>query len=260
MSARQPCRQLIGHTKLFVESPSTVAVKVHTIVRRGRIGTARPVMLPLLVGGSPSEIRALAQKVLTVFAIDDSGSMYGSFGDPTGIRYAAAQSLVAMQRRSGGGLAGVVHWGTSCPEDLVTPLVDVRRNRHRLDRGLQIPETLGGNDMPAALRRVAEMLPRLGRHDIPLTFVITDGIESVSAETHAAVRALPKGSVHMLLVDCSNGCSEEMEQAWRTVDFGSFTRLPHFDTKAMAIALATVYAQSLGLSLDSTPTTPRRRK
>lgn len=165
-----------------------------------------------------------------------------------------------MQRRSGGGLAGVVHWGTSAPEEMVTPLVDVRRGRRLLDRGLQIPETLGGNDMPAALRRVDEMLPPLGRNDVPLAFVITDGIESVTAETHAAVAALPKRSVHMLLVDCSNGCSEEMEQAWRTVAFGSFTRLPHFDTKAMAMVLATVYAQSLGLSLDSTPTTPRRRK
>jgi hypothetical protein len=36
--------------------------------------------------------------------VDETGSMYGSFGDPTGIRYAAAQSLVAMQRRSGGGV------------------------------------------------------------------------------------------------------------------------------------------------------------
>lgn len=258
MSTSGPCRQLIGRANVVVGSPNGVAVKVKTVVRRGRISTARPVVLPPLVGGTPSEISDLAQQVLAVFAIDDSGSMYGLFGDPTGIRYAAAQSLVAMQRRSGGGLAGVAHWGTSCPEEMVTPLVDVRRNRRQLDHGLQIPETLGGNDMPAALRRVAEMLPRLGRNDIPLTFVITDGIESVTAETHAAVAALPKRSVHMLLIDCSNGCSEEMEQAWRTVAFGSFTRLPHFDTKAMAMALATVYAESLGLSLASTPT--RRRK
>jgi hypothetical protein len=218
------------------------------------------VVLPPLVGGSSREIHELAQKVLAVFAIDDSGSMYGSFGDPTGIRYAAAQSLVAMQRRSGGGLAGVVHWGTSAPEDMVTPLVDVRRKRRLLDQGLQIPETLGGNDMPAALRRVAEILPRLSKNDVPLVFVITDGIESVSAETHAAVSALPKGSVHMLLVDCSNGCTEEMERDWLTVAFGSFTRLPHFDTKAMAMALATVYAESIGLSLDSSPAISRRRK
>ena len=256
MSARQPCRQLIGHTNAFGISPSAVTVKVNTVIQPA----ARPVVLPPLVGASPREIRELAQKVLAVFATDDSGSMYGSFGDPTGIRYAAARSLVAMQRRSGGGLAGVVHWGTSAPEEMVTPLVDVRRKRRLLDRGLQIPKTLGGNDLPAALRRVAEMLPPLDRNDIPLVFVITDGIEDVTAETHAAVAALPKGSVHMLLVDCSNGCSEEMEQAWRTVAFGSFTRLPHFDTKAMAMALATAYAQSLGLSLASTVTTPRRRR
>ena len=143
---------------------------------------------------------------------------------------------------------------------MVTPLVDVRRNRRLLDRGLTIPKTLAGNDMPAALRRVAEVLPPLGPNDIPLVFVITDGIENVTAELHAAVAALPQGAVHMLLIDCWNGCSEEMEQAWRTVAFGSFTRLPHFDTMAMAMALATVYAQSLGLSLGSAPTPRRKRK
>jgi hypothetical protein len=256
MSTRQPCRQLIGHTNAFGTSASAVTVKVNTVIQPA----ARPVVLPPLVGASPREVRLLAQKVRAAFAMDDSGSMYGSYGDPTGIRYAAAQSLVAMQRRSGGGLAGVVHWGTSAPEEMVTPLVDVRRKRRLLNQGLRIPETLGGNDMPAALWRVAEMLPPLGRNDVPIVFVITDGIEDVTPETHAAVAACPKGSVHLLLVDCSNGCSEEMEKVWRTVAFGSFTRLPHFDTKAMAMALATVYAQSLGLSLASTFATPKRRR
>jgi len=250
-------RQLIGRTNIAPSASAVNEVKVDVFDQTSH--TARPVALPALVGGSPREIRELAQNVRTVFAIDDSGSMYGLFGDPTGIRYAAAQSLVAMQRRSGGGLAGVVHWGTWAPYDMVTPLVDVRRNRRLLNRGLTIPETLGGNDMPAALRRVAEVLPPLGRNDVPLVFVITDGIEDVTAEMHAAVAALPQGTVHMLLIDCWNGCSEEMERAWRTVAFGSFTRLPHFDTKAMAMALAAVYAQSLGLSMGSTPTVRRRK-
>lgn len=260
MSVRQPCRVLIGTTNVGVESPGVVAVRVDTAPRSRRSSTARPVVLPPLVGGSQREIRTQAQKVLAVFATDDSGSMYGSFGDPTGIRYAAARSLVAMQRRSGGGLTSVVHWGTQAPEELVTPLVDVQRKRRLLDRGLTIPENLGGNDMPAALRRAADMLLPVSRDAVPLVFVITDGMESVTADTHAAVAALPKRCVHLFLVDCSNGCSEEMEHAWRTVAFGSFTRLPHFDTQAMAMALATVYAQSLGLSLDSAATTLRRRK
>jgi hypothetical protein len=260
MSARQPCRVLIGTTNVGVDSPSTVTVKVDAIARPPRTRPARPVVLPPLVGGSPREICEQAQKVLAAFVIDDSGSMYGSFGDPAGIRYAAARSLVAMQRRSGGGLAGVVHWGTSAPDDMVTPLIDVRRKRRLLDRGLTIPETLGGNNMPKALRRAAEMLRPVSSTDVPLVFVITDGMERVTAETHAAIAALPKGCVHLLLVDCSTGCSGEMEQAWRTVAFGSLTRLPHFDTEAMAMALATVYAQSLGLSIDSAPTALRRRK
>jgi hypothetical protein len=258
MSASRPCRQLIGQTTAAIGGHRSQAFAVNVIVRRQRGRTARPVVLPPLAGGSTQEIQALAQRVLAIFAIDASGSVYGPFGDPTGIRYAAAKSLVALQRRSGGGMAGVVHWGTSAPEELVTPLVDVRRKRRLLDQGLQIPETLGGNDMPAALRRVAEILPTLRRDDIPLTFVITDGIEDVSPDTHAAVAALPRASVHLLLVDCSNGCSEEMEQAWHTVAFGSFTRLPHFDTASMAMTLAGVYAESLGLSLAAHPTTARR--
>lgn len=259
MSTGRACRVLTGTTTVGIGSPDTVAVKVIT-PSRPRVNAAPSVVLPPLAGGSAAEICQHVRNVLAIFAIDDSGSMYGPFGDPTGIRYAAARSLVAMQRRSGGGLAGVVHWGTSAPEELVTPLVDVRRKRRLLDQGLTIPETLGGNDMLAALQRVAEMLPPLSKSDVPLVFVITDGIESVTAETHAAVAALPKGSVHLLVIDCSSGCSEDMEQAWRTVAFGSVTRLPHFDTQAMAMALATVYAQSLGLSLASTSTTPRRRK
>lgn len=258
MSTRKDCRVLIGTSTVSVASPGAVTVKVDAASKPRLTSTARPVILPPLVGGSAEEIRAQVQKALAIFAIDDSGSMYGPFGDPTGIRYAAARSLVAMQRRSGGGLAGVVHWGTAAPEELVIPLVDVRRKPRLLDRGLTIPESLGGNDMPAALRRAAEMLLPAGRNDVPLVFVITDGIESVTAEIHAAVAALPRRSVHMLLVDCSNGCSEEMEKAWRAVAFGSFTRLPHFDTKAMAMALATVYAESLGLSLGTTSTKRRR--
>ena len=256
MSASRPCRQLIGQTTAAMGRHRSQAFAVNVIVGRQRSRTARPVVLPPLVGGSAEEIQALAQRAYTVFAIDDSGSMYGPFGDPTGIRYAAAQSLVALQRRSGGGMVGVVHWGTSAPEELVTPLADVRRNRRRLTQGLRIPETLGGNDMPAALRRVADLSP-VRQRDIPLTFVITDGIEDVSPDTHAAVAALPRASVHLLLVDCSNGCSEEMEQAWRTVAFGSFTRLSHFDTASMAMTLATVYSESLGLSLAAHPTTRR---
>ena len=104
MSTRQPYRQLIGRTNV---APSASAVnEVMLNVFDQTTQTARPVALPTLVGGSAREIRALALNVRAVFAIDDSGSMYGNFGDPTGIRYAAARSLVAMQRRSGGGLRG----------------------------------------------------------------------------------------------------------------------------------------------------------
>jgi hypothetical protein len=62
----------------------------------------------------------------------------------------------------------------------------------------------------------------------------------------------------MVLVDRSNSCSPEMEKAWGTVAFGSFTRLPDLDTTAMAMTLANVYANALGLSLSSnTPATKK---
>ena len=136
MTGLAACSQLHGSTSVGLRSPGVEAQRVEQVVMqrwRQQISAARPVILPRLVGAPPRQIRELAQNVLAAFAIDDSGSMYGSFGDPTGIRYAAAQSLVAMQRRSGGGLAGVVHWGTSAPEDMVTPLVDVCRKQRLLD-------------------------------------------------------------------------------------------------------------------------------
>lgn len=259
MTGRDRCCQLVGGADLFLASPGVAAQKVDPpLWQHPKKDAARPVRLPPLTGALPREIRQLAGRVKAVYATDDSGSMYGSFGDPTGVRYAAAQSLIELQRRTGGGEAGVVHWGSEAPEELVTPLIDVRRGRRQLDRALQIPTTLCGNDLPAALRRTDEVLAGLGQNDIPLVFVLTDGGEAVTAATHAAVSALPKRCVHMLLVDRSNCCDAAMEKAWATVAFGSFTRLPDLDTTAMAITLARIYANALGLSLAST--TPRTDK
>ncbi|WP_325329978.1 VWA domain-containing protein, partial [Mycobacterium sp.] len=222
MTASDRCRQLVGGSALFLASPGGAVTKVDPPTwQPPKKCAARPISLPSLAGALPNEVRQLAARVKAVYVADDSGSMYGSFGDPTGVRYAAAQSLVELQRRSGGGQASVVHWGSDAPEEMATPLVDVRRGRRQLDDALQIPPTLGGNDLPAALRRAMEVLSILGRSDIPLVFVLSDGIEFVTSEVHAAVAALPKNAVHMVLVDRSNGCSPDMEKDWAKVAFGS---------------------------------------
>ena len=57
---------------------------------------------PAAVFADDSDIFGANVQPNVMIFIDDSGSMYGLIGDRSGIRYAAAQSLVAMQRRSGG--------------------------------------------------------------------------------------------------------------------------------------------------------------
>jgi len=181
--------------------------------------------------------------------VDDSGSMYATWGDPDGRRYAAAQSLLGLMRRSGGGRAGVVHWGSSAPEAMLTGLTDLRRGRRALDGALTMPwMSLGGTDLPAALRRVAEHVREPSPAETLLVVPITDGIEDVRGETHLAVQALPPGCVHTVLVDRASQCDADMEAAWRSVAFGSFTRLRSFDTRTMAEQLASVLADALALS------------
>lgn len=261
MTIRGLCRQLGGTTNVELKSLGTVASKVPTIARsRPTKADAQPINLPPLTGKRKDEIARLARRTVTLYLPDDSGSMYGTFGDPTGIRYAAARSLDRLQRQSGGGLAGVVHWGTDAPMDMVTRPVDVKKCRRVIEKALVIPPSLGGNDLPAALRRAAEILPNNGDY-LPLIFVISDGIEDVTDETHEAVAGLPPSSVHLLLLDRSNWCSGEMEEAWRSVAFGSFTRLEHLDnTRTMAIELAQIYAKALGVSLADYPSKNRFRR
>jgi hypothetical protein len=210
---------------------------------------ARPVRLPAIVGASPEVIRKRVGRMLVFFVCDDSGSMYGSWGDPTGVRYAAALSLLRLMVRSGGGRAAVVHWGTESPPELALAPMPVKGGRRALKRNLVVPPTLGGNDLPLALRRALEMTPDLADDERVVYFVLTDGIEAVTSATHAAVEALAEDSVHMILVDRSNGCTPEMESTWKTVPFGSFTRLRSFETKPMARQLAETFAAAIDLEL-----------
>lgn len=217
---------------------------------RRRRPSAKPVRLRLphdLVGGETIELDF-------VFVPDDSGSMYGTWGDERGVRYAAALSVVDLMRRMGGGRAAVVHWGTEAPADQVLPLTDVRSGMRRLRQALQIPPTLGGNNFPAALRRAAEVLEGSDRQRLQLVFGVTDGIEYLSPEIHTALAQLPPESVHVLLVDRSGGCNEELEQQWRSLPLGSFTRLDVLDTTRMAWQIADVTAAAVGLSMPALTT------
>jgi hypothetical protein len=242
--------RLQGQVNLALEAPGPALSLSAAPVLPAAPRAARPVNLAPLTGGPPRVISSRVAKTTITFLIDDSGSMYGAWGDPTGIRYAAAESVLMLMRRHGGGRAGVIHWGSTVPPELALAPVDVRRDRKALRRALTIPQSLLGNDLPAALRAAASSVGSARQEEVSLVFVVTDGIEAVTTDTHAAVAALPEGAVHMVLVDRSNGCTPPMEAAWQAVAFGSFTRLQTFDTKAMAIQIAATFAHALELELE----------
>lgn len=214
---------------------------------------AKPVRLPSLQGASPETITQLVEALVILFLVDDSGSMYGTWGDGSGVRYAAARSLVDLVRRHAkDARAGVVHWGTDVGD--VLPPVPVRRGGRQLQHALRIPPSLGGNNLPAALARAAGLLPAAtAGSEVPLVFVLTDGCEPITPAMHAALGALPPGCVHIALVDRSNALDPFSEAAWRALPLGSFTRLD-LDTSGLATELGALLARALGLTLPTAPT------
>lgn len=162
-----------------------------------------------------------------------------------------------LMERSGGGRTGVIHWGTDAPRGMAVSPVDVKRGKKALKNALVVPPTLGGNDLPRALQMAAELTPVLAKNETVIYYVITDGSEYVTPAMHAAIAALPPGSIHMLLVDRCGYCDDAMEAAWATCAFGSFTRLQTFDTKEMSFQIAEIFAASIGLEMP-TPTTPKK--
>jgi hypothetical protein len=251
--------QLVGRSGLDLVAPGATygAPRIETHPRPDR--PARPVALPAMVGATTKQIRMLVELMIVFFLPDDSGSMYGQWGDPTGIRYAAALSLLGLMERSGGGRAGVVHWGSNAPADLAVGPVAVKRGKKVLTAALTVPPSLGGTNLVSGLVRARELTPELGAEERAIYFCLSDGIEAVTPAMKAAIGSLPPGSVHMLLVDRSGGCDPAMEAAWRTVAFGSFVRLKTFDTKAMAEQLAQIFAAAIDLQMP-TDTTVQKPK
>ncbi len=241
---------LSGRAQLHatVRAGQTVSVAVERRTQGGVV-VAKPVRLAAPRGWAHSDVR----KVSIVLPTDDSGSMYAPWGDPTGVRRAAALSVVDLMRRGGGGRVGVVHWGSIAPAELSFALTPVR-NRRVIDRALQIPSvSLGGNNFPAALARSHELLTAAPHSSIQLVVAITDGVEDVGTDTAAQIALLPAGCVHVVLVDHSGGCGPDLESAWRALDLGSFTRLDVLHTQRMAWQIADIVAHAAGTAMPPLP-------
>lgn len=245
-------RKLRGRGGLALGATGGACSVVPAPVYRRPRRVARPIVLPPMIGASADEQAERIEGAAALFVIDDSGSLYfGAGGDTTGIRYAASLSLIGLMRRIGGGAAAVVHYGSDAPAEMVTPLLDVKREGRRLKRALTIPApSLGGTNVASGLARCAPLLQSRPFPN-PVTFIIGDGLENVSAKAHAAVAALPPESAHLLLVDKLGACDAALEAGWRSLPLGSITRLDVFDTKAMAWQLAEIFASSMGLQMPS---------
>lgn len=227
---------------------------VVTIAPQRRQATANKVFLP-----RPSACKGNESKLVDLVVLpDDSGSMYGSWGDQTGIRYATALSVVDLMQRMGGGRVGVVHWGTDAPREQVLPLTDVGKGRKALRRALQIPPSLGGNNFPAALDRAAEVLADSTPERIKLVVALTDGIEHLGPEVHSSLARLPQGSVHVLLVDRSHGCDDDLERQWRSLPL-TFARLDILDTRQMSWQVAEFLAAAVGLTMPKLRSLPANK-
>ena len=230
----------IGGTNSPLPVPQRVSVQRAAAIVLGKFG-----------GASRRDIAKRLDNVTVWGLVDDTGSMFGVAGydDFRGTRYAAAESIFTLLKKSSPKVrAGVVHWGSHVDPWMVAGPVRLRRKWREIRKQLEVPpHSLGGNNLPLALMETASYASGEDEEGRKLiVFVITDGGESVTQAMHDAVALFPAESVHMLLVDNRGACNPEMEAAWRTVAFGSFTRLDTFDTARMASELAEVVADAIG--------------
>jgi hypothetical protein len=186
-------------------------------------------------------------------APDWSGSTFSVWGgDPNDVIGAVTISVFLWLRRYGGGTAGVVPWGTTPATERAVGPLSVKKNLRPLKEAIRDRVNLGGNDLPAALRFSAERTSGLPAGTVPVYWVPTDGIESVTSSTHDAVNALPPGAVHLVLIDPLRGCTPQMEDDWRSVPFGSVTRINDLSVKNVAMIIAELCATAIGLQLGTT--------
>lgn len=229
-------------------------VKVPDMVGALNARGARPVRLPRLTGAPRAEITRLVEESTIAILPDWSGSIFATWaGDPRDALGAAGESLLQLQRRSGGGRALVLPWGSSPSARRAVGPVKVTKRYRELRAALRNRENLGGNDLPAALENAADRLAAERRK--VAVFVPTDGGEPVTQAMHDAVARFPRGAVHLILIDPSGQCTDAMAADWSSVAFGSFTRVQDVSVAAIARQMAEVYAAGIGLSLRPDPST-----
>lgn len=252
MTRDRGCRPVSVTADLRLQSPLSGGSYIPAPPRSNDT-LAQPVHLPTMTGEAASEIRKRVQTLHLETVPDWSGSTFSVWaGDPNDVIGAVAVSAIRWLARHGGGSAGVLPWGSSPALDCaVGPLsVTHKRDAKRLRTAIRARVNLGGNDLPAALRAVADRTVALPSDTIPLIWVPTDGIETVTDATHHAVDALPAGSVHLVLIDPLHGCTENMEDEWRSVNFGSVTRIEDLSVRNVAATVAELCCAALGLKLD----------
>lgn len=246
-------RRYRGRRLVYIDSRARAGIASVAAPLPTGAPTARPVRLPSPVGLARDELRTRLARSTIRLLCDDSGSMYCPAGDPTGVRYAAGRSVAELLRRHGGGHVGVIHWGTSAPASLALPPVDVRRARRQVRDALTIPSpTLGGNNLGEALRLAAGQ-PPADPDGADLTVVITDGMEDFTLDLTTPLTLLPAGSVHILLVDRSRGCTPDLEATWRSLPIASFTRLDDNDVAHMAHQIADLICRKIGARMPARP-------
>lgn len=255
MSRGIGCRPVGSTPRLEMVRPATSGVHIPGPPRQ--TGVAQPIALPALSGADPAEIRTRVRHLHFETAPDWSGSTFSVWGgDPNDVIGAVTISVFLWLRRYGGGTAGVVPWGTTPATHLAVGPLSVKKNLRPLKAAIRNRVNLGGNDLPAALRLSASRTSGLPTGTVPFYWIPTDGIESVTSSTHDAVNALPPGSVHLILIDPLRGCNPEMEDDWRSVPFGSVTRIDQLSVKNVATTIAELCAAAIGLHLGiATPHT-----
>ena len=232
-----------GSARLWQSLPGARTQRAERRNQPRRQKPARPVRLPTPGNWLSDLLRTLD----AVLAIDDSGST--EVTDPQGVRYAAALSALNLLRLRGDATVGVVHWGSVAPAELLLPLTSTAEHG-RIAKALTTPEqSLGGTNVAAGLTSAATLLAE-GRSDAhPVVTILTDGIEEVGPSAALEISRLPKGCVHVVLVDPANACTADLETRWRDLGLGSFTRLDQVRTEPIAWQIAEVVARAAGTAM-----------
>ena len=201
---------------------------------------------------------SLTKGQVVMLLLDDSGSMFRSETDQEGLRYIAAESVVDLLRRVGVSSLGVIHWGSSCPQDLLlrpTPPNDVRQ----IDKALRMPESsLGGTNLAVALQFAQSVVQNDVPDLKPNYLVITDGLESLGQSLKEALAELPSRSVRVLLIDRAVQCDAATERAWRSLPLGAFFRLATSDPDDWSWSAAVALFSGVSASYPELPDPSQR--